>query len=250
VNSKPEECSTRRPNVMGGIATLIAVVGGASAAASNAFVTTPALTPNGSSKSQVTRDADVPRRSQNGRVVLEGKAGPSVGSSSSSSVSACTAALLAVAAVRTAARKRSSRTSLAAYVGEGMPAEVCAKKDRCVHPDKPMMFACADCPRRGGMTGTAEAEFDGQLMSAAAYVGEGMPAEVCAKKDRCVHPDKPMMFACADCPRRGGMTGTAEAELDGQCACAAAAYVGEGMPAEVCACAEKDRCVHPDKPAN
>jgi len=38
-----------------------------------------------------------------------------------------------------------SRMAVAAYTGEA----VVSKKDRCVHPDKPMMFACADCPRRG-----------------------------------------------------------------------------------------------------
>lgn len=42
-----------------------------------------------------------------------------------------------------------------------------------------------------------------QLMAAAIYAGE--TAEACtvmSKKDRCIHPDKPMMFACNDCPRR------------------------------------------------
>ena len=38
-------------------------------------------------------------------------------------------------------------------------------------------------------------------MAVAALAGEqvGMPA-----KSRCLHPDKPVMFACSDCPRKGG----------------------------------------------
>eukprot|EP00913_Durusdinium_trenchii_P022039 g20711.t1 len=41
----------------------------------------------------------------------------------------------------------SNKMAVAAYAGEEVTAV--AKKSRCVHPDKPMMFACADCPRRG-----------------------------------------------------------------------------------------------------
>lgn len=70
------------------------------------------------------------------------------------------------------------------------------KKTQCVHPDKPMMFACADCPRRGKC-----GELDDEPLAVAAFVGEC--SDVSSKKTQCVHPDKPMMFACADCPRRG-----------------------------------------------
>ncbi|CAL1146629.1 unnamed protein product [Cladocopium goreaui] len=48
-----------------------------------------------------------------------------------------------------------SRMAVAAYTGQ-----VVAKKTKCVHPDKPMMFACADCPRRGFCGSTAKPPSD------------------------------------------------------------------------------------------
>jgi len=110
-----------------------------------------------------------------------------------------------------------------------------SKKTQCVHPDKPMMFACADCPRRGKSAG-----LDDEPVALAAFVGEAVCSNVSSKKTQCVHPDKPMMFACADCPRRGKSAGLDDEPL------AAAAFVGE------CACSnvssKKTQCVHPDKP--
>jgi cell division protease FtsH len=49
-----------------------------------------------------------------------------------------------------------------------------------------------------------EAAVEGKLettMAAAAYCGERVEAP--AAKSKCLHPDKPLMFACTDCPRRG-----------------------------------------------
>eukprot|EP00933_Yihiella_yeosuensis_P016019 TRINITY_DN13832_c0_g1_i1.p1 TRINITY_DN13832_c0_g1~~TRINITY_DN13832_c0_g1_i1.p1 ORF type:complete len:741 (-),score=213.75 TRINITY_DN13832_c0_g1_i1:458-2680(-) len=54
-------------------------------------------------------------------------------------------------------------------------------------------------------------------MAVGSLAGELVAADTSvSKKDRCVHPDKPMMFACADCPRRGG-----RAPAAGGCAFAA-----------------------------
>eukprot|EP00435_Cladocopium_sp_Y103_P023817 s738_g5.t2 len=102
-----------------------------------------------------------------------------------------------------------------------------SKKTQCVHPDKPMMFACADCPLRGKSAG-----LDDEPLAAAAFVGECACSNASSnsKKTQCVHPDKPMMFACADCPRRGKSAG-----LDGEAVCSNAN-------------SKKTQCVHPDKP--
>jgi len=88
--------------------------------------------------------------------------------------------------------------AVAAYAGELVEPD--AKKTQCIHPDKPLMFACGDCPRRGG-------KMEQQPFAVAAYAGEeiGLGAEtgVVTKKSQCLHPDKPLMMACGDCPRRG-----------------------------------------------
>ena len=54
--------------------------------------------------------------------------------------------------------------AVAAFAGETVEAGMAAKKSRCLHPDKPVMFSCSDCPRRGGMSS------DGDFMAAAALV--------------------------------------------------------------------------------
>merc|ERR1719221_890263 len=135
----------------------------------------------------------------------------------------------------------------AAFIGEGATGCTGAKKSQCLHPDKPVMFACGDCPRRGGKVATAaEAELDGSVMATAAFIGEGAIRCTGAKKSQCLHPDKPVMFACGDCPHRGGKVATAaEAELDGS-VIATAAFIGEG--ATGCTGAKKSQCLHPDKP--
>jgi len=51
-----------------------------------------------------------------------------------------------------------------------------------------------------------EAAAQGKLKSLAVAAYSGEAAEVVGKKSACLHPDKPIMFACADCPRRGGKT--------------------------------------------
>jgi len=38
-------------------------------------------------------------------------------------------------------------------------------------------------------------------MAVAAFLGDEVTD---SKKSRCLHPDKPAMFACSDCPRRSG----------------------------------------------
>jgi len=90
----------------------------------------------------------------------------------------------------------------AALVGERCDETSMARKPRCLHPDKPLAFACGDCPRKVGVA--PEADFDGEVVAAAGYIGEkacGADA-LMAQKPRCIHPDKPLMFACADCPRK------------------------------------------------
>jgi len=82
----------------------------------------------------------------------------------------------------------------AALVGERVEFE--SKKTQCIHPDKPLMFACGDCPRRGG-------KMEEQPVAVAAYAGEEVFVGQDAKKTQCIHPDRPLRGACGDCPRRG-----------------------------------------------
>jgi len=67
----------------------------------------------------------------------------------------------------TAAEGRLQSLAVAAYVGErrGPP----ARKTTCLHPDKPAMSACADCPRRSGSCPGEGERADG-LIAAAALV--------------------------------------------------------------------------------
>jgi len=119
------------------------------------------------------------------------------------------------------AGKLSAPLAVAPLVGELADSQ--SKKSRCLHPDKPVMFSCADCPRRGNKC---------MPEAAAAFAGE-----LCeAKKSRCLHPDKPAMFACSDCPRRSGKSPD-EPHM------AAAAFLGEEVVVST-----KARCLHPDKP--
>ncbi|CAE7250324.1 ywqA [Symbiodinium sp. CCMP2592] len=155
---------------------------------------------------------------------LQGASGSS-GAQLLSSSAAITVAALAMRHMTQRNRSNSSRVAVAAQ----------CKKTQCVHPDKPMMFACADCPRRG-----VAPELDEEPLAAAAFLGESVPSNTCSKKTQCVHPDKPMMFACADCPRRG-----VAPELDEE-PLAAAAFLGESIPCNTCS--KKTQCVHPDKP--
>ena len=129
--------------------------------------------------------------------------------------------------------------AVAAFLGEEAASKGCCAKSRCLHPDKPMMFACADCPRRAN---AAAEGLDEQPMAVAAFVGEEVASKGCCAKSRCLHPDKPMMFACPDCPRRAN---AAAEGLDEQ-PMAVAAFVGEEVAGKGC-CA-KSRCLHPDKP--
>mmetsp|Transcript_80671 Transcript_80671/g.182033 ORF Transcript_80671/g.182033 Transcript_80671/m.182033 type:complete len:420 (-) Transcript_80671:55-1314(-) len=131
----------------------------------------------------------------------------------------------------------SAEIAVAAFLGEAP--SVHGKKTQCLPPDKPAMFACGDCPRRGGKVAAAPcAEFEGAEIAAAAYAGEACSAF--GKKTQCLHPDKPAMFACGDCPRRGGKTLEAEsAEI------AVAAFLGEAPSVH----GKKTQCLHPDKPA-
>ncbi|CAE6966950.1 ftsH3 [Symbiodinium natans] len=83
-----------------------------------------------------------------------------------------------------------------------------------------------------------KAAADGKLvmgntkMAVAAYTGEVIEstAEVSLpRKTQCVHPDKPMMFACADCPRRG-FCGSTRAAQGGKAARSAIARLGLATP--------------------
>eukprot|EP00929_Paragymnodinium_shiwhaense_P089807 TRINITY_DN49_c0_g2_i1.p1 TRINITY_DN49_c0_g2~~TRINITY_DN49_c0_g2_i1.p1 ORF type:complete len:1669 (+),score=594.41 TRINITY_DN49_c0_g2_i1:98-5104(+) len=123
----------------------------------------------------------------------------------------------------------------AACVGEACTTPMA--KSQCLHPDKPLMLACGDCPRRGAMPA---ADTEAGVQAAAAVVGESTAAPMV--KSQCLHPDKPLMFACHDCPRKGKMAmPSADDEADVQ---AAAAFVGESTtPPQA-----KSQCLHPDKP--
>ena len=131
--------------------------------------------------------------------------------------------------------------AVAALVGEEVTSNACCRKTQCLHPDKPMMFACADCPRRNSKA--ASEDLDAQPMAVAALVGEEVTSNACCRKTQCLHPDKPMMFACADCPRRNSKA--ASEDLDAQ-PMAVAALVGEEVASS--ACCRKTQCLHPDKP--
>ncbi|CAE7208493.1 ftsH [Symbiodinium natans] len=71
-------------------------------------------------------------------------------------------------------------------------------------------------------------------MAVAAYTGEVIEtttSEVALpRKAKCVHPDKPMMFACADCPRRGFCGSTRAAPRDGKASRSAVARLGLATP--------------------
>jgi len=99
--------------------------------------------------------------------------------------------------------------AVAAFVGEEVATNACGRKTQCLHPDKPAMFACADCPRRNSKAAMDEG-LDTQPMAVAAFVGEEVATNACGRKTQCLHPDKPAMFACADCPRRNS-----KAAMDG-----------------------------------
>lgn len=110
----------------------------------------------------------------------------------------------------------------AAFVGERHNP---SKKPQSLHPDKPATFARAECPSRGSgrsapqTTGLAIAGGD---IAVAAFLGEQSAEYVIHNKTQCLHPDKPAMFACGDCPRRGKGKRHADDEI-----IAAAAFVGE-----------------------
>ncbi|CAJ1423903.1 unnamed protein product [Effrenium voratum] len=133
--------------------------------------------------------------------------------------------------------------AVAALVGEEVTSNACCRKTQCLHPDKPMMFACADCPRRNSKA--AGEDLDAQPLAVAALVGEEVTSNACCRKTQCLHPDKPMMFACADCPRRNSKAASEDLDLDAQ-PMAVAALVGEEVTSN--ACCRKTQCLHPDKP--
>eukprot|EP00411_Alexandrium_monilatum_P031427 CAMPEP_0175371076 /NCGR_PEP_ID=MMETSP0095-20121207/21533_1 /TAXON_ID=311494 /ORGANISM="Alexandrium monilatum, Strain CCMP3105" /LENGTH=452 /DNA_ID=CAMNT_0016669237 /DNA_START=10 /DNA_END=1370 /DNA_ORIENTATION=- len=160
------------------------------------------------------------------------------GASVLSSPAALAGGLAAATGLMAGAATRKSRRARAAKCAASACGGMQGKKTQCLHPDKPIMFACADCPRRGGVI--AQGDLDD--VAVAAYSGEGTSG-VLAKKTQCLHPDKPIMFACADCPRRNGKACVTECG-----ATAAAAFVGECETGCVAQNAKKTQCLHPDKP--
>ncbi|CAK9054110.1 unnamed protein product [Durusdinium trenchii] len=99
----------------------------------------------------------------------------------------------------------SQPVAVAAFIGEEVATKACGRKSQCLHPDKPAMFACADCPRRTSKSASEEG-LDSQPVAVAAFIGEEVATKACGRKSQCLHPDKPAMFACADCPRRMSKT--------------------------------------------
>jgi len=65
------------------------------------------------------------------------------------------------------------------------------KKTKCIHPDRPVAKACADCPRRKG-----------RFAPAGAATNDAQGWMLMAKKEKCIHPDRPRDKACADCPNK------------------------------------------------
>ena len=57
--------------------------------------------------------------------------------------------------------------------------------------------AVQDCPRRNSKAASEANDLDSEPMAVAAFVGEEIASTGCARKTQCLHPDKPMMFACA-----------------------------------------------------
>jgi len=158
------------------------------------------------------------------------------GASVLSSPAALAGGLAAATGLMAGAATRKSRRARAAKCAASACGGMQGKKTQCLHPDKPIMFACADCPRRGGVI--AQGDLDD--VAVAAYSGEGTSG-VLAKKTQCLHPDKPIMFACADCPRRNSAAPQPDVV---SAAAAAAAFIGEGAAGA----AKKTQCLHPDKP--
>ena len=138
----------------------------------------------------------------------------------------------------------SQPVAVAAFIGEEVATKACGRKSQCLHPDKPAMFACADCPRRTSKSASEEG-LDSQPVAVAAFIGEEVASSACGRKSQCLHPDKPAMFACADCPRRTSKSASEEG-LDSQ-PVAVAAFIGEEVATS--ACGRKSQCLHPDKPA-
>jgi len=85
----------------------------------------------------------------------------------------------------TAAKGKLESLAVAAYAGERTC--LAAKKSQCLHPDKPMIFACADCPRRGGECSVASVDAGGDsdgVLSAAALVSRRQTPRVQNTTDR------------------------------------------------------------------
>ncbi|CAK9054796.1 unnamed protein product [Durusdinium trenchii] len=154
------------------------------------------------------------------------------------------AAVVATGAQRSGILRRSRARILRRGTGSAATSGSCCRKSQCLHPDKPAMFACADCPRRTSKSASEEG-LDSQPVAVAAFIGEEVATKACGRKSQCLHPDKPAMFACADCPRRTSKSASEEG-LDSQ-PVAVAAFIGEEVATK--ACGRKSQCLHPDKPA-
>ncbi|CAK9054115.1 unnamed protein product [Durusdinium trenchii] len=121
------------------------------------------------------------------------------------------AAVVATGAQRSGILRRSRARILRRGTGSAATSGSCCRKSQCLHPDKPAMFACADCPRR---TSKSASEENKPAMFACAdcprrtskSASEEVATKACGRKSQCLHPDKPAMFACADCPRRMSKT--------------------------------------------
>jgi len=93
------------------------------------------------------------------------------------------------------------QVAVAAFLGEEVTV---SKKTRCLHPDKPVMFACSDCPRRGGKCAQSYAE---DIVAAAlissrsqkeplAHLGVDVPSS-CSSSKKTVSSDDVFQRVCA-----------------------------------------------------
>eukprot|EP00913_Durusdinium_trenchii_P023498 g22075.t1 len=81
-----------------------------------------------------------------------------------------------------------SKMAVAAYAGEVVETTADGTlnaKSKCVHPDKPMMFACADCPRRGFAGSCAPTGRKGVSRGAVARLGLSTEAAERGSQEAC-----------------------------------------------------------------
>eukprot|EP00200_Dunaliella_tertiolecta_P004011 CAMPEP_0202352614 /NCGR_PEP_ID=MMETSP1126-20121109/8730_1 /ASSEMBLY_ACC=CAM_ASM_000457 /TAXON_ID=3047 /ORGANISM="Dunaliella tertiolecta, Strain CCMP1320" /LENGTH=232 /DNA_ID=CAMNT_0048944849 /DNA_START=37 /DNA_END=735 /DNA_ORIENTATION=+ len=118
--------------------------------------------------------------------------------------------------------------------------EVHCAKDKCAHPGRSASELCKDCPRRKqkkSMSAMASSEdvarLEVLLAAPCAGLNTGPEVTTAAKSKKCIHPMRPLQGSCRDCPRRKGMRGMINEEVQEPIFTVFAA---------------KGKCVHPARP--